>query len=453
MTVLKSALACGLLVALAPWAAAQEVTPASVAGQATGSNQSVAYRQAGQRSPDATLAYATDEPATPPSHGGAAVASDGSDDYSDYDYDPNNNSGDGQQGFCPQGQPGYGQQGFCPYPQSGGGYDPNTCMDGMGQGPQYPDYSPGRVHPFWSKIASIQCGTGRYVGSWYISAEALVLHRSNGTGNIPIVLDSSNNNNVLLTTQNLGFNTVTAPSFMVGYDYSYHTAFEVSYFGVSDSQASAHQLGATNNLSLPGDLSLFPSDYFDSSQVVVHYASRFSNAEFNVVRKFGCWNWLIGFRYLRLNEYLDIASTGLSGTTSDYSINTRNNMFGAQLGLRYAINHNRWMFQATVKGALLGNASQQFQTIGDAGNTVLLRPNQLRDGGNLAFASDAMVSGTYQLTEHIFLKAGAQLTYVNGLVLAANQLDYTIFSTQATGLGHGGNVLFTGASFGFEFRL
>ena len=467
MSVFKSALACVLLLTLAPWATAQDKPIAAAAAEETaGSNQTVAYRQTtqAQEESEGATAYVSDMP-NEISYG-EEETNQADDEGGDPSYVAQTYPAGGQAypGSAQQGYGGYAPQGWPSGPGgcAPGGYGPSQqpqgpyygeggCPDEMGPQPYY--YGP--RHPeLFGWLQSFRCGTGRYVGGWYGSVEALVLSRTKGTANIPVALDSSNNFNVVLSTHSADFGTVTVPSYLLGYDFSYHTAFEVSYFGVADMHASATALGdGTGNLSFPGGLGSTGADFTFSNQVTMNYNSRFSNAEFNVIKKHGCWNWLWGFRYIRLNEALTLDTLGTDGTGGQYAINTRNNMFGGQLGLRWAINKGRFSFQSTIKGALLGNCTQQFNNIFDESGAITIRPDTLRDGGNLAFASDVLVSGTYQLTEHIFLKLGGQLTYVNGLVLAANQIDYTVFATNSgMGLGHGGNVLFGGGSGGFELR-
>jgi hypothetical protein len=205
-------------------------------------------------------------------------------------------------------------------------------------------------------------------------------------------------------------------------------------------------------LSLPGDLGLAAPDFFDASGMNVSYSSRLNNAEFNVLRNSGSssLSWLYGFRYLGLNEHLDINSLGAIGT-GNYAIMTRNNMFGIQGGARWVFNYRCLYLEATAKGGVLENATQQTQNVTDSAFPLALR-NTLEKGANVSFLGEAGGNAVYKLSEHWAIRTGYTLIWVNGLALAPNQLDYTFNASSGTGLNHGGNLLLQAINLGAELH-
>ena len=143
---------------------------------------------------------------------------------------------------------------------------------------------------------------GAVRGGWYASVEALVLSRTKGTANIPVAFDTANNNNVVLTTHSVDFSTVTVPSYLLGYDFELPHGVRGELFRRRRHARHGQGRGQRNRKPVvsAGGLGTRPAaDFSFSNQVTMNYGSRFSNAEFNVIKKYGCWNWLWGFRYVR----------------------------------------------------------------------------------------------------------------------------------------------------------
>lgn len=293
-------------------------------------------------------------------------------------------------------------------------------------------------------------GNASFNGPWYVSADAFLLRRSNGNAHIPITVDG-NTGNTLLNAHDLTFTSKVGPRLMLGYAWSHTTAFEVSYFGLIDSRTQTHQSG-NNNLTLPGDLAFVATDFFNANQVNVAYSSRLNNAEFNVLRNTGSnsISWLYGFRYLGLQEHLDINSIGTVGT-ANYAVLTRNNMFGVQAGGRWMFNYKRFALESTLKFGILENATQQSQNVTDPAFPFTLR-NTLEKGANVSFLTELGVNGIYALTEKWAIRAGYTLIWVDGLALAPNQLDYSYTTTSGTSLNHGGNLFLSAINLGVELH-
>jgi hypothetical protein len=321
----------------------------------------------------------------------------------------------------------------------GGGCSGGNCSDGSSSSAAD-----------WLGSYRFAGGNASFNGPWYVSADAFLLHRSNGNQNMPITVDG-NTNNTLLSVRDLTFTSKVGPRLMFGYAWSHTTAFEVSYFGLIDSRTSTNQTGASN-LTLPGALAFIATDFFNASQVGVNYNSRLNNAEFNVLRNTGSssLSWLYGFRYLGLNEHFDISSTGAIGT-GRYDISTRNNMFGIQGGARWMFNYKCFALESTVKCGVLENATQQTQNVNDPAYPITVR-DTLAKGANVSFLSELNVNAIYRLSEKWAIRTGYTLIWVDGLALAPNQLDTTFTAVSGTTLNHGGNIFLSAINLGVELH-
>ncbi len=228
-------------------------------------------------------------------------------------------------------------------------------------------------------------------------------------------------------------------------------AWEISYFGINDWSDQVSAPGPTGSVfSLPGDLGtrIF-SDLgaVGSDSVNVSYSSRIDNAELNYLWHHDYPNlmWLAGFRYFHLGERLDITSTVTGTGSSLYDIRSANDLFGGQLGarLRYCCSH--FEGDLTAKAGAYDNSVGQQQNVDDLGTTI-------RDDGHhsavWAFVGDIGLNGSYYFCKNWCAMAGYNVMWVDGLMLAPNQLDFTDNSNSGAGLNHQGSVFYQGAHVG-----
>jgi hypothetical protein len=288
-------------------------------------------------------------------------------------------------------------------------------------------------------------------GHWYVIGEAFFLHRDNNTGNQPLVLldnNTSTQNNVLFSTGDFHIPYETGPRIIAGYANCDGSGWEVSYFGLQDWNSSATVVG-NNNLNLPGDLGLAANlDFFNADSVTATYQSEIHNAEVNYFFAGGEHaNLLVGFRYFHLDEHFNLLSTDNQTGSSQYDIQSDNNLFGGQVGLRLASHTSgRWDWDVTGKAGVYGNAARQSQTVGDFSGFVLR--DTTTNGGQVAFIGDIGANLVFHMTDHWSLRGGYNVMWVEGVALAPNQLDFTDTPTSGTELRSTGGVFFHGANAG-----
>ena len=93
-----------------------------------------------------------------------------------------------------------------------------------------------------------------YASSCYFDADAIFFTRDARIGNTPLVLldmNASTQSNVLLSTADLNFNYEVGPRILIGHAFDPYNAFEASYFGIYNWQATA-TVNGDNNLNLAG---------------------------------------------------------------------------------------------------------------------------------------------------------------------------------------------------------
>ncbi|MCE9526345.1 MAG: BBP7 family outer membrane beta-barrel protein [Planctomycetales bacterium] len=167
------------------------------------------------------------------------------------------------------------------------------------------------------------------------------------------------------------------------------------------------------------------------------------------------FTWFTGFRYLNLNQKLNIATQRtVAGAVENgnYNIRTNNNLYGAQLGARLRRTSGRFGWDATGFAGIFGNAAQQTQSVTDFPNFPL-RPAVSNSTGGVAFVGGGNLSGLYSLSNAWNLRAGYTVLWIEGVALAPNQLDYN-FAASPSGnqLHNGGGMFLHGVSVGVDGR-
>lgn len=186
---------------------------------------------------------------------------------------------------------------------------------------------------------------------------------------------------------------------------------------------------AQGTLRFPFKESDFTQDFIDADQAKGSYLSQFQNAEVNfwacvTPRRINYFSfyWLIGARFIYLKEKFDLAFTK-QGRTSDYDIETKNNLYGGQLGFNFDINPTcRWTFSVRLKGAMFYNDARNKVFLGDFNNTIVLR-NFRRDKETASFLIDGFGQVTFHTNPFFDVYVAYQGLLLSGLMLAPEQID------------------------------
>jgi hypothetical protein len=284
---------------------------------------------------------------------------------------------------------------------------------------------------------------------WYARADALFLRRDNSSAVRAVVQDDATGGTVI-STRDLNFATEPGGRLFLGRYLYEHLGVEAGYLGLHEWTASREAVG-DNNLRLPGDVALATFDFLDADSMRVDYQSEIHSAEVNAVGRWRCLELLSGFRYFQFDDDLLVEATDLQTGTSDYSVATRNSLYGGQLGVRLT-QQLRWFdIRATSKAALCGVDSEQRTFLGDFDNSFVLRNSSTSDG-DLAFVGEVSLEGILPITRVLSLRGGYNVMWVEGVALAPDQLDFTDTPTSGQALNTDGGVFFYGAHAGVEAR-
>ena len=222
-------------------------------------------------------------------------------------------------------------------------------------------------------------------------------------------------------------------------------SLEVRYFGV-DYWRDTDVVTTT-----PGDLfqinSAVPIFTLAGSSIDATYTSSLHNLEINVRQGLDDrWTLLAGFRYAELDEGFSATLVG-AAVPFRYNTTTRNRLYGFQLGGEGRLwSHHSFSLDAVGKAGVFGNAAAQDSAI----LTGLVTLPSNGSSAHTAFIGEVGAIGSFQLTEHLALRGGYRLLWIDGVALATDQLTVSEFAN-GTGFSSSGSVFYHGAFAGSEF--
>ena len=277
----------------------------------------------------------------------------------------------------------------------------------------------------------------------FVQTDALFLDRVPSLTHRPLVLDTAGH--TLLETQdlNLPFAAGARVVFGVRPDANGHGG-EVVYFGLHDWQ-EAITVTSPNDLRLPGDLPLLTTDFLQADQMQVDYTAQLHNAEINALYQGGRASWLVGFRYINLDERFNIHASDLDTAGSDYRIETWNNLFGGQVDARVVSEGEKFGWDLTGKAGIFANDCGQRTFLGDFGNTFVFRDSSTLHV-QTAMDVDLSWSAFWRFNDTWSVRGGYNLMWVYGLALAPDQLDFSTALDDAGKVAASGGVLLHGAT-------
>ena len=97
--------------------------------------------------------------------------------------------------------------------------------------------------------------------------------------------------------------------------------------------------------------------------------------------------------------------------TGNYDVRAKNDLYGAQAGLRWCANRGRWGGEAGAKAGLFANNASQQQYILDNPDYYLRAPVG-QSGMGAAFVGELTCTAIYQLNQHWGLRCGYNLIWL-----------------------------------------
>lgn len=284
--------------------------------------------------------------------------------------------------------------------------------------------------------------------AWWMSADALFLYRTQNNRQT-MVVDENNALAPVLTGNDLSFGMAAGPRLATGWTWKSGYTAELVYFGMNNWASQASVTG-NNNLSIPGDLGLATFDFFAADRMDVTYDSRIQNVEANLWSPMAGMEWLTGFRHFSVIENFKIASFDADTYKSDYQIQTNNQLYGGQIGVRKRWTWDWLSFAPEAKFGILGNANNQHSLVRDLDNSKVLRDVQA-SSSILSSLSELRLVGDAALTENLKLTFGYNLIWLTGIAQAPYQLDFTYTDASSRFVDDNHSIFYHGANVGLNW--
>ncbi len=222
-------------------------------------------------------------------------------------------------------------------------------------------------------------------------------------------------------------------------------AFELRYFGI-DGWRATQNFTTSAIWNFPTDPPLFGLGVANIDSV---YTSRLYSTEANLRhRSSDRLSWLIGFRWVQVHENLDF-NADFGGNQAVINDNTDNNLYGGQIGIDWRVFDRGGPFKidSVFKAGIFGNSADNTfgvtQAIGPAFGAG-------QSKGQVAFVGEIGLTGVYQWTDHIAVRGGYQVLWVEGIAVASDQLT-AVDVLNASGINTTGGIFYHGALASIDF--
>lgn len=177
------------------------------------------------------------------------------------------------------------------------------------------------------------------------------------------------------------------------------------------------------------------------------YGSDLQGLEVNYILDDRCWNWLVGFRYIELDEQLQANLNALTQVHT-YDVGTRNRMYGIQAGGSLAIwSCENWSIDGVLKAGVFYNSQGHSSVL----RTSAAAQTAVDAADRTAFAGELCFAATYDVTDRLALRFGYEMLWLETVALASDQIPGTDLFTE-TGIVADGGVFYHGAFVGLEHR-
>lgn len=246
---------------------------------------------------------------------------------------------------------------------------------------------------------------------WWVEGGVVLLQRS-GSSSVVLANTDVPASGDTLDAADLGFGFEWGPYISLSTRVFDLVKAEVLYYGVYDWRAtsSAENVGGIST-------GVFDAGAVVFDQIDVRYTSRIDNVEINTLYPLlGKLEWLVGFRWLQLDEY---STTLWDGRTSgtDYASATasaKNGLYGVQMGIDGTLwqPSSRLSLDGMVKICLFNNAMSTRRNV--AGTIDAFSPYG-RSVTRTSFLAELGLMGRFALTQNFLLGAGYQVMWIDGV--------------------------------------
>lgn len=353
----------------------------------------------------------------------------------------------------------------------GGGCPDGSCGEGAEYDGRYGLL--GDCHGFrWLRYLAPDADGGVNTLRWFdVSADFLLWTRDDvganrvlstfGSANVP-----PNPDPVALQTGAMNFRAEPAFRTIFNMQLGSGSSAEFVYFGPFN-HAAGQTVGANGNLfTLYSNFGVNPPGGFNQNLDAatfqrMGYSTELDNFEVNYRNRWQATNgryqgsWLVGARYLKIDEDFLFESVAANGMFSDLT-NTNNSLTGGQIG------GDVWIcpiaglrLGAEGKVGVFGNYTRSgsiTRVFDAAGNVVGLNVVDV-NSTDAAFVGQLDLMATYRINYHWTFKAGYNFLVVEGISLATENISAVnpFAAVRPQSINHNGDALYHGLSLGAEY--
>jgi hypothetical protein len=187
-------------------------------------------------------------------------------------------------------------------------------------------------------------------------------------------------------------------------------------------------------------------------EIVLEERFRLYSSELNLRRPVNEWlTTMLGFRWVEF--YDSYSAQGLESVVSMpfyQAINTHNHMYGFQIGEDALLfeRTGRLRINAFAKIGIFYNAANQNSNLNDPANFGEL--SVAANGSHTAFLCELGLIGSYNISEHVALRGGYQVMWIDGVALAPGQIPVTNLIAGTADIATSGGLFYHGATAGLE---
>ncbi|MGE3777072.1 MAG: hypothetical protein AB7F89_07815 [Pirellulaceae bacterium] len=324
----------------------------------------------------------------------------------------------------------------------------NTAVDAQAQPPVVVEpgyeYGPPETYGYdnygWGAPPSADCGMG-CPPTWRTRVEALMMNREGDTG---ATLSSG--------IRMSDFDYTEGGRLTIGQKYDCTLGWEVTYTGIFEWEEGglANAPGTLNTLLVAGSPAINLSAFNGANQHQQFHQSRLQSVE--AVQKWWGRDVLTtsaGIRWIHVDEDFDFRSVDANNVDIGlFTIDTTNNLIGAQLGIDLLYPIDRWSVDSTLKGGLFANIGESNVFLSNAG--VVQFDNSAED---LEFAAMVEYGAyvRYAISPRVNVRAGYEFLWIYGLGIATEQIRNPIATTTGRSFDGQGDTFYHGGTAGIEF--
>jgi hypothetical protein len=289
-------------------------------------------------------------------------------------------------------------------------------------------------------------GCGCCPPRWTFSADSLLLWRSSPDDQVLYRTDFLQGGDVALNAADLDFDMAAGPR-LTAMHHGNCWDVEFSYFQVDGFDAHTELAG---NVFMVTDVE---GAFFTVVDPVVDYSSRLYSGELNFRRRCSPWLSILGgYRMVELNERYSTVGTG-ANTPVDvlFTNQTFNHLYGFQVGAdAVLLDRGRLRIDGLAKWGLYYNDASQSSRRADVG---FLDESLAAEESHTSYLGEIAVTGVWQVTRRLALRAGYELLWLGGVATATDQIDFTSFGTEEAAVDTSGDVFYHGATVGMELAF